>query len=74
MSSSEDREVALFCTITIASDGFEVCSSKQFAAVGTNREEAETIVAGRDAFSCLYVQYVQTEEADVFSKNAQEMS
>ncbi len=48
MSSSEDREVALFCTISIASDGFEVCSSKQFAAVGVNREEAETIVAGRD--------------------------
>lgn len=45
MSSSEDREVAFFCTVNIASDGFEVCSSKQFAAVGTNREEAETIVA-----------------------------
>lgn len=72
MSSSEDvaREVAFFCTITIASDGFEVRSSKQFAAVGANYGEAETIVAGREVFACLYVQKVLAVEADVFSNDA----
>jgi len=61
MSSSEDREVAFFCTVTIASDGFEVCSSKQFAAVGTNREEAETIVAG-DVLRYLVGHFMSSEE------------
>jgi len=46
MSSSDDQDFTFSCTITIASDGYLPRSSKHFAAVGANRGEAETTVAG----------------------------
>ncbi|CAL5226710.1 g9562 [Coccomyxa viridis] len=56
MSSIADRGFAFSCTISIVSDGFTPSFSKQFAAVGANRREAETTAAG-DVLKYLIVQF-----------------